>query len=458
MAKLPYWAERAKRQEEQLKLEAEVVHSRVSKAYDKASSYLEGQVHQLYSRFGKKSELPEDIVKQILNSRASPEDLTELRAIANNVENEAIKKSIDDYMTGLAFKSRISRLEELKAKAYIISRSVADVELHQATDFFIDTIHQAYNESAVEAIIGQTENDFKEAIFNGKELPKNVIDFSKRSEENPTTVIPGDNSKVMKVKNGKLIRNESEKITTVIPSDRQTVFKVRDGKLVLDTGQKVIQLHQDKVVPEIKELSTRYVQNVLESHWVGSNYSKRVWKDNTDALAKRLDELFTVEAMTGMTESEMIQAIRHEFNVSSFVAKRLIRTEANYMANQAKLKGWQNHGVERYKLLVVHDLRTSEICQHKSNEDKIYLVSEAVVNGKDGTYPPFHPFCRTVAVAYFGERSERGNVRYFDPISDSYFEMARGSTYKAWEDMLIKKHGKDKVDSKRAYYKKIKVA
>lgn len=195
---------------------------------------------------------------------------------------------------------------------------------------------------------------------------------------------------------------------------------------VLDT----VKIKPDEPVTEFKELSTKYTKNILESNWQGSNYSKRIWND-TELLAKSLEELFTVESMTGMSEQEMVDKIAKQFETSIYVARRLIRTEANYMANQAKLKGWKAHGVEKYVIVAVLDLKTSTIC--KGKDGKIYKVLEAICNGKEGNYPPFHPWCRTVVRAYFSKQSLQGTRIANDPITGKTFVIKYSDAYKQWE-------------------------
>ncbi len=207
------------------------------------------------------------------------------------------------------------------------------MQLDKSTEFYIDVIHDSYNETTAETIIRQVEQTKSDQIIsvrNGKKHGSK-IEASKQTQKRDVPIE---------------VWND--------PDIRSTDY-------------------------EFKELSTKYTKNILDSHWHGSNYSKRIWKD-TEALAKRLEELFTVESMTGMSEFEMAKVIATEFDRSIGVAQRLIRTEANYMANQAKLKAWRDRGVKEYRLIAVLDLRTSEICQKK--DGKIYLVSEAVVNGE----------------------------------------------------------------------------
>ena len=190
---------------------------------------------------------------------------------------------------------------------------------------------------------------------------------------------------------------------------------------------------------EFKQLSTKSVENILNSHWKGSNYSRRIWGD-TEALAKRLEELFTVEALTGMSEFKMAQAIASEFDRSINVSRRLIRTEANYMANQGKLKAWQTRGIERYQIIAILDLRTSEICQHQDH--KVYLVEDAEVGV---TMPPFHPWCRSI-IAYYSERLANTPRKAIDPITGKTVDIKGDATYNDWMDKLKDLHSDDEIE------------
>ena len=368
----------------------------ILRSYSQAQEYLNKQVKKIYDRYLNKSELTEDEVKKVLTTSASVADLMEFRRLSKDITNKEIQKDVKDCLTGLSVKYRITLLEDLKAKAYVVAKQIADVQLDVSTDFYIDTIHEAHDQAAAEAIIGKTEQVLK---LDSKEYPKYV---SKRKEQ------------LLEIRN------------------------VQTDKVV-----KTVPLTTDSKIPEFKELSTKYVKNILESEWKGSNYSKRIWND-TELLAKRLEELFTVKNLTGMSEKEMTDILAKEFDTSKYVARRLVRTEANYFAGQAKLKGWKEHGVEKYMIVAVLDMRTSDICRRE--DGKIYDVKNAEV-GKN--YPVYHPFCRTVAIAYFGKRTLDGKRKSLDRINNEIMEIDQRTNYKQWEEMLIKKHSKKEVEIAR---------
>ncbi|WP_288227291.1 minor capsid protein [uncultured Enterococcus sp.] len=395
-----YWLDRGIKQEKKINDAAQRVEQKVISAYRQAQSYLTRQARNLFSRAKQQSGMDEEETRALLNQPVQPDELVEIRKLADDVSNPDLKASARKRLNGLAFKERITRAEDLKAKSFLVSKQIADVQLSKSTDFYIDVIHDSYNEATAEAVIQQIEQAKNDSIINvwdGQKYDSKIETFRQAKKRE-------------------------------VPIEVWNDLKYRETDY------------------EFKELSTKYTKNILDSHWHGSNYSKRLWKD-TEALAKRLEELFTVESMTGMSEFEMARAIAGEFDRSIGVAQRLIRTEANYMANQAKLRAWQDRGVEEYRLIAVLDFRTSKICQGK--DGKIYLVSEAVVNGAAGTYPPFHPWCRTIAVAYIGKRSLTGKRTANDPISGKTMTIEQRDTYDDWMKKLKGKYSDREIENQK---------
>ncbi len=392
-----YWLNRGIKQEKKINDAAQQVEQKVISAYRQAQSYLTRQARNLFSRVKQRSGMDEEETRALLNQIVQPDELVELRKLADNVSNPDLQESARKRLNGLAFKERITRAEDLKAKSFLVSKQIADVQLGKSTDFYIDVIHDSYNEATAEAVIQQIEQAKNDSIINvwdGQKYDSQIETFRQAQKRGVPVEVWND------------------------PKHRATGY-------------------------EFKELSTKYTKNILDSHWHGSNYSKRIWQD-TEALAMRLEELFTVESMTGMSEFEMAKEIAAEFDRSIGVAQRLIRTEANYMANQAKLKAWRDRGVKEYRLVAVLDFRTSKICQGK--DGKIYLVSKAVVSGAAGTYPPFHPWCRTVAVAIIGKRSLTGKRIANDPLSGKAITMEQRETYDEWMNKLKQRYSKKEIE------------
>lgn len=359
-----YWKRRAIKAEKKVNDGAKELEDVVARAYRQAQDYITKKVAKLFARTKQQTGLDEDEAKRMLNQTVPIAELVELRRPAKDISDPELQNQAKKRLTGLALKHRITVAEDLKAKSYLVSKQVADVQIDKQTSFYIDTINELYKEAAAESVIKEAQSNAKNGVV-------------------------------------------------------KEVWNKKDYKF--------------------KQLSTKSVENILDSHWQGSNYSKRLWGD-TEALAKRLEELFTVEALTGMSEFKMAQAIASEFDRSINVARRLIRTEANYMANQSKLTAWQSKGIEKYQIVAILDLRTSEIC--RDQDHRVYLIKDAKVSI---TMPPFHPWCRSI-IAYYSERLSNIPRKALDPITGKTFDIKGDATYDDWMDKLKALHSDSDIE------------
>ncbi|WP_225428332.1 minor capsid protein [Levilactobacillus enshiensis] len=392
--KLNYWERRAVWLEQQQHDKGDKHIDALIQAYLQAQKYLVNESKQIYTRYLDKSDLTEAEVARILNTQVTPDQLVVLHQMIKSVEDKAVKKQLQTYLDGLAVKHRITQAELLRAKSYVVAKQLADVQLKESEPYYIDVMQDAYNRATAESIIGQTQKDFN--VYQGDVVPD--------------------------------IDRKREQIQFVNPKSGDVIHKV--------------DVSADKPITHLKELSTDYVKQSLDEPWEGCNYSQRIW-DNTDGLAKRLQTLFAAKQMSGMSERDMAQALMKEFSVGAYQARRLIRTESAYISNQARLHAWKGHHVEEYSLLAVLDFRTSNICRHM--DGKVFKVKDAKVAGKEGNYPPFHPFCRTIAVAHFTKSKHGGYRTARDPIVDKAIKIPADATYRDWEKMLLNKHGKQDV-------------
>lgn len=139
------------------------------------------------------------------------------------------------------------------------------------------------------------------------------------------------------------------------------------------------------------------VNTLLKSRWSGKNYSDRIW-NSTDKLADALKEQLLVSFMSGSGVTEAAAAIREEFQSSAYAARRLVRTETNFIANQSELDAYKRLGIEEYRYIATLDTRTSDICQSLDNQ--VFKIDDA----KAGVnLPPVHPNCRSTTIMHDAE-------------------------------------------------------
>lgn len=132
------------------------------------------------------------------------------------------------------------------------------------------------------------------------------------------------------------------------------------------------------------------LERVLRVPWSGKNYSKRIWT-NGAKLAKTIQQNIITAAHRGVSVQEMTRVIRQKMGVGTKEAVRLVRTELNYVQNQAALHSIKDAGMKYYRFIATLDSRTSTLCQ--SHDGDVFPVEEAMP-GKN--MPPLHPHCRSV--------------------------------------------------------------
>ncbi len=344
-----YWQLRDLQAEQENQDEATDKLKIINSAYQQAQTYLSDEVKKIYRRYFY-ADISTDEIESIMSSHISPSELVTLKALASDITDKESKKAVDDYLSRLAAKSRITRLEEMQVKAYIAAKSAGAVELEQNVKLHTDVMKRAWAQAEKQGAVYDKAKDYKLDASNAKPV----------------------------------LEQRKDKIVIKDP---------KTGKEVASVSMKV-----DESKTKFTKMPNKYVERALNSRWNGSNFSSRIW-DNTDKLADRLKELFTVKELSNMPEREMIKQIDQEFNVGKFNASRLIRTEVNYFYSKTKLDNWKRRGIKQYQLIAILDSRTSKIC--RSINKKIFNVSDAVF-GKN--MPPLHPFCRTVAVIYLGAK------------------------------------------------------
>lgn len=139
----------------------------------------------------------------------------------------------------------------------------------------------------------------------------------------------------------------------------------------------------------VSEVDDKKIRKVLNNSWSGKNYSQRIWK-NTDKLAKLIKNEITDGFHRGVSINKMAKLVQQRMNVGKYEATRLVRTEMNYVQNQAVLDSIKDADMKYYIFLATLDKKTSTVC--RAHDRKVYPVDSAT----PGTnMPPLHPHCRS---------------------------------------------------------------
>lgn len=190
------------------------------------------------------------------------------------------------------------------------------------------------------------------------------------------------------------------------------------------------------------------LKTVLESKFMGKNFSERVWI-NTNALAKKLKTVLSAGIATGASIEKMSNDIADLALQGKMMATRLIRTETTFYMGQGELKAYAEFGIDKYKYLATLDSRTSPMCAELDGD--VFNVADAVPGEN---YPPLHAWCRSTTIAYFDDDAGTRIARDKDGKT---YKVPSDMTYDEWKEKYvadaISKSDKEQFEKYKAIFK-----
>lgn len=180
------------------------------------------------------------------------------------------------------------------------------------------------------------------------------------------------------------------------------------------------------------KLSPKKIDRLLKSKWSGINYSARIW-NNTDKLAKDLKEELLLNLITGRSDREVAEIISNKFGAGAMEARRLVRTESNFIAGEMEAQSYEECDLEWYLFVATLDKKTSKICQRM--DGKKFKVKDRQP-GKN--CHPMHPWCRSTTIAYLNDEVlSKLKRRARDPETGQLYQIPANMTYKQWYEKNI---------------------
>lgn len=192
-------------------------------------------------------------------------------------------------------------------------------------------------------------------------------------------------------------------------------------------------------------ISQDTIEEVINSRWSGENYSSRIWK-NTKALAQELKEQLLLELVTGKTHREIANEIANKYAAGASRARRLIRTESNYLAGEMSFKAYAATGIEKYMYLAVLDLKTCTTCC-RTLDGKIFYTKDKKVGVN---CHPMHPWCRCTEIAVLDEEWLNDMTRKaLDPKTHKKIDVPLTMSYAQWYQKYVEGNQDAKLEEKR---------
>lgn len=176
--------------------------------------------------------------------------------------------------------------------------------------------------------------------------------------------------------------------------------------------------------------SERLFRTITEYPWSGKSFSRK-WQDNCSNFETVLNEVLTKGLVAGYSNQQMARELRDKTNAAYDRARRLVRTETNYIHNQATASLYGEWGVEYYEYLATLDTRTSPMCSALDGRRFRYTERKYGVN-----YPPLHPWCRSTTIPIVYEEDDIG-TRIARDADGKNIKVLAGMKYAQWKQQFV---------------------
>lgn len=185
------------------------------------------------------------------------------------------------------------------------------------------------------------------------------------------------------------------------------------------------------ILMPVSILDQEAIEDIIRTPWSGKQFSKRIW-NNTIKLSKVLKKEISDAIIRGINAREMATVISKKMNSGYKQAITLVRSELNYVNNQAGLKSIKESGGQEYRFIATLDRRTSEKCRKLDNT--IHKVDEGVPGSN---MPPMHPRCRsTISITNLTTSTVRKRI---SRLNGEIKYVPADMNYSDWEKIYIKK-------------------
>lgn len=172
-------------------------------------------------------------------------------------------------------------------------------------------------------------------------------------------------------------------------------------------------------------------QKIAAAPWSGKSYSQRIWK-NDQQLGVVLRTVVSNGLHRGLSVPQMAKMVEDKMHAGLSNAKRLVRTEMNYVQNRAAADSIKESGMKYYRFIATMDRRTSSMC--RAHDGKVYPINEY---RPGGNAPPLHPNCRSTIAGSLRDVYNEDGTRTARNYEKKTIHVPKNMTYESWYNTYI---------------------
>lgn len=187
-----------------------------------------------------------------------------------------------------------------------------------------------------------------------------------------------------------------------------------------------------KLINAVAKVDDKALEDVLRTRWSGKNYSERIWK-NEQLLGQTLKQEMFNAVHRGESIQKISTRIAKKMDTGIYNARRLVRTELNYVDNNAAFSSIIDSGMKYFRFIATLDKRTSSIC--RSHDGKVYSIDDA---NTGSNIPPLHPNCRsTIVGSLYGPDKEKTGTRAARNTKGKTIFVPADMSYDEWKAIYV---------------------
>lgn len=172
-------------------------------------------------------------------------------------------------------------------------------------------------------------------------------------------------------------------------------------------------------------------QKIAAAPWSGKSYSQRIWK-NDQQLGAVLRTVVSNGLHRGLSVHQMAKMVEDKMHAGLSNARRLVRTEMNYIQNRAAADSIKESGMKYYRFIATMDRRTSSMC--RAHDGKVYPINEY---RPGGNAPPLHPNCRSTIAGSLRDVYNEDGTRTARNYEKKTIHVPKNMTYESWYNTYI---------------------
>lgn len=172
-------------------------------------------------------------------------------------------------------------------------------------------------------------------------------------------------------------------------------------------------------------------QKIAAAPWSGKSYSQRIWK-NDQQLGAVLRTVVSNGLHRGLSVPQMAKMVEDKMHAGLSNARRLVRTEMNYVQNRAAADSIKESGMKYYRFIATLDRRTSSMC--RAHDGKVYPINEY---RPGGNAPPLHPNCRSTIAGSLRDVYNKDGTRTARNYEKKTIHVPKNMTYESWYNTYI---------------------